>query len=593
MRYLYGLLLCWTVLMVHGQQRDTLQTTTITGALLRAQDAPTVSDSLLLQNSTAANYLIKDARYQLRQYAPGSVITSNFGGANSGQSTILWDGIDLSSAASGVLDLSLVPAIMLQSNSLIEGSSAGVVGVNGLAGALNLSFKATGKREFATLLNTDNIGGFGLGVVNGGHFGQVKYKSYLNSVQSENAYPYSLGGIGYTMEGMSYSQLNFMQTYTGVYKRSSWATDIWYTSSEKYNRGSILSSALPSLLEDEALRAKYTWQKRRHKLTVMGAREWQSYTDTLGALDLRDTNTYDQLTAQYRYVQQKRNTVVDWSYFNAGGTSRDARNILITLRHQEVLSGNWRVNARMGSFLGKVYPAGQLLWLQQKGQRSIQWSLGSFYRLPTLNELYWQPGGNEDLLPERSYGAKWSASGHWQGWEYTFSSDQLVVGNLIQWLPLVGTIWSPQNFKRVFLSTQNLQLSRRFGAVRSVSSLNQQYTRVMAVEQGAATSEIGKALIYRPKFQAVQTFEYRWKHAAVQLRAHAIGSRHTLRDNHPSGELGAEFWMDLTYVQTYFDGLLQSSVAIQNITNSERTYFPYFPMPGRFLTVNLKLSSKK
>jgi len=580
-------------LIVQGQQRDTLQTATITGTLLRAHDSPTSSDSLLLQNSTAANYLIKDARYQIRQYAPGSVITSNFGGANSSQSTILWDGIDLSSAASGVLDLSLVPAIMLQQNSLIEGSSAGSVGVNGMAGALNLSFDVSGKREFSTLLNTDNIGGFGIGVVNGGHFGKVKYKSYLNSVQSENAYPYSLGGIGHTMEGMSYSQLTFMQKYAGKYKRSNWSTDIWYTSSEKYNRGSVLSSSLPSLLEDEVLRAKYTWQKRRHKLTVMGAREWQSYTDTLGSLEVLDTNSYEQLTAQYRFVHQKRNTAVDWSYFNAGGTSRDAQNVLITLRHQEVLNANWRVNARLGSFLGKVYPAGQVLWQKQKNQRSIQWSLGSFYRLPTLNELYWQPGGNEALRPERSYGAKWSISGQWKEWDYTFSADQLIVDNLIQWLPLAGTVWSPQNFKRVFLSTQNLQLSRRFGAVHSVSSLNQQYTRVMAVEQGVATIEIGKALIYRPTFQAVETVEYRWEDAAIQLRAHAVGSRHTLRDNHPSGELGPEFWMDLTYVQTYFNGLLQSSVGIQNITNSERTYFPYFPMPGRFLTVNLKLSSKK
>ena len=71
--------------------------------------------------SSASAYLIKDSRFILKQYSPGSVVTSSFGGASSEQSRVLWDGIDISSMASGVLDLSLVPASMLSNTSIYGG----------------------------------------------------------------------------------------------------------------------------------------------------------------------------------------------------------------------------------------------------------------------------------------------------------------------------------------------------------------------------------------------------------------------------------------------------------------------------------------
>ena len=43
-----------------------------------------------------------------------------------------------------------------------------------------------------------------------------------------------------------------------------------------------------------------------------------------------------------------------------------------------------------------------------RGDFQNQFALGTYYRLPTLNELYWNPGGNPALDPERSYGMKYS-----------------------------------------------------------------------------------------------------------------------------------------------------------------------------------------
>ena len=587
---LLGLML--GTLSVHAQPADTLQTTTVTGAYLRAYDQRTAVDSLQLLLLSAADYLTKDARYQLRQYAPGSVVTSNFGGASSAQSAVLWDGIDIGSNASGVVDLSLVPAALLQNDAILEGSAAGGTGTNAISGALNLGLEASGKREFTTFLSSDNIGGLGIGVLNGGHFGKVNYRSYLYTDQSDNSYPYVLGNQRLEMKGMGQSQLNFMQRYQGAYRRSTWSSDIWYTSSEKFNRGSILNAPIPSVLEDKALRVKYSWNKRKQHITIFGGREWQSYTDTLGAIDLRDTNTYDQITAQYRLTQTHAVTTVDMNYYKAGGTSRDAVLPSATFRQYIKLSPLWSSRIRIGLFRGQVYPAGQIIWKNKQKRIPLEWASGSFYRLPTLNELFWIPGGNPDLQPERSLGTKLSAMWKTGNWSFTANSDQLMVFRLIQWLPQNGGLWSPENFKQVLLSTQSVQAHYRYVGFESTTSLTQQYTRVVGVS-GSSTTDVGKSLIYRPKFQAVQTMGYRKGHNALQLRSHYVGARHTLRDNDPTGLLKPEFWADLTFLHEFLDGQVTTSFSVHNLTNANRTYFPYFPMPGRYYSIQLRLTSKK
>ena len=592
MKQLTSLGLLLVSLFATAQSTDTLRTTTVVDRYLRVDDERTAADSLQLLVRSAADYLTKDARYQLRQYAPGSVVTSNFGGANPAQSAVLWDGIDIGSSASGVLDLSLVPAALLKSNAILEGSAAGATGTNAISGALNLSLEASGKREFTTLLSTDNIGGLGIGVLNGGHFGKVNYRSYLFTQQSDNVYPYTLGNQRLQMEGMAYSQLNFMQRYQGNFRRSSWSSDVWYTSGEKFNRGSILNAPIPSLLEDRSLRAKYTWEKRKNKLTVFAGREWQSYTDTLNAIDLRDTNTYDQITLQYRRTGEFTATTLDANYYRAGGTSRDASLPSLTYRQFVQWTPSWSSRARLGLFRGQLYPAAQIIWHKNIQRIPIEWATGSFYRVPTMNELFWTPGGNPDLSPERSYGTKLTASFKGEHWSLTANSDQLLVNGLIQWVPQSGAVWSPVNFKQVFLSTQTATLHYKKYGFMSTTSLNQQYTRVVNVS-GGSTADIGKALIYRPNLQAVQTFAYRNKQSVVQLRSHYLGARHTFRDNDPTGVLGAEFWADLTWIQEFIDGQITTSVTVHNLTNTNRTYFPYFPMPGRYFSIQLKLTSKK
>jgi iron complex outermembrane receptor protein len=83
-------------------------------------------------------------------------------------------------------------------------------------------------------------------------------------------------------------------------------------------------------------------------------------------------------------------------------------------------------------------------------------------RIPTFNELYWQPGGNPDLRPERSLSAEAGvvfaveALGVWDARVtlYSVSTTDRIV-----WLPGDRGIWSPRNLRSVRTEGVETELS--------------------------------------------------------------------------------------------------------------------------------------
>jgi iron complex outermembrane receptor protein len=73
-------------------------------------------------------------------------------------------------------------------------------------------------------------------------------------------------------------------------------------------------------------------------------------------------------------------------------------------------------------------------------------------RLPTFNELFWEPGGNPDLRPERSLSAEGGlvfgadAGGRW---EVQLTAYRVATSDRIVWLPGASGIWSPRNLRTV------------------------------------------------------------------------------------------------------------------------------------------------
>ena len=575
--------------MLMWGQSDTLWTADIIGKVSKGSEYRTSADSLATNIESASDYLQKDSRFNLKQYTPGSVVASNFGGASSEQSRVLWDGIDISSMATGVLDLSLVPAIMLSTTSIVDGINGGASSNIGSMGALNLKLSLKSGRGTTTAVGLTSIGERTLNAHSWGSFSKIRYQSIVRFTSSDNEYAYRLGSLEGKMVGNGYSDLSYIQRFSGAMGKTYWSSDLWYTQSEKNNSGSILSPGYINNLEDELVRFKYKLKNGHNEVKLFASQEWQAYTDTMSSWTLRDTNTFGQFTAQYTRSEKRYNAHLVLNRYTARGTNRTATVWMPQVQLNLNSSMAWNAVLKAANYHDQLYWSAYALYSRSKTPWLQQWSLGSYYRLPTLNEMYWNPGGNIGVSAERSYGAKYSLE-HKAKWSIRFTTDQLYYAQMIQWAPGSDGNWTPQNYYSVYTSTIYFGVQRKISQQQHVFNITHQYSRILDVASNNP-NVIGKQLIYRPALQAVYTIEHDLPIGTLMLRGYYTGLRHTLRDNARTGELPAQSWVDLAYSLSSKSKRWQWVFRIENITGAQRQFYQYYPMPGRTYLLNIKLNS--
>ncbi len=90
------------------------------------------------------------------------------------------------------------------------------------------------------------------------------------------------------------------------------------------------------------------------------------------------------------------------------------------------------------------------LFYKENGAAKYSLAYSSNYRLPSLNDLYWVPGGNPDLRVENSFSIdlRGQRDFKWQGLHFKVDATLYYseIDDLIQWLPR-NSVWSPFNVK--------------------------------------------------------------------------------------------------------------------------------------------------
>src|SRR5688572_16760184 len=70
---------------------------------------------------------------------------------------------------------------------------------------------------------------------------------------------------------------------------------------------------------------------------------------------------------------------------------------------------------------------------------TLKLNAGKVYRIPTLNDLFWMPGGNPDLKPEEGYTIDGTAeyNAHKNNYDVKISGSVFykLISNWIQWVP--------------------------------------------------------------------------------------------------------------------------------------------------------------
>ncbi len=244
------------------------------------------------------------------------------------------------------------------------------------------------------------------------------------------------------------------------------------------------------------------------------------------------------------------------------------------------------------------FTAGATYLLSGNGKHVIKASMSRNSKLACLNDLYWVPGGNPDLMPERSAGGEAgysfltaAPSGLRNSVDITLHASR--VNDLIQWVPGETGLWSAQNVSSVNVTG----IEGRLGTELPVNEWNiNTYINYAFTRSVVASSDLpddpsqGKQLIYTPLHLLNLNTNAGWRFVRAGITAAYESRRFTNSDN--SEWLPDSFLADanLGAVLKIRKSLITVDLKVSNIFNTSAESVQYYPMPLRTFTLKMKLT---
>ncbi|HEX9950739.1 MAG TPA: TonB-dependent receptor, partial [Rubricoccaceae bacterium] len=211
-------------------------------------------------------------------------------------------------------------------------------------------------------------------------------------------------------------------------------------------------------------------------------------------------------------------------------------------------------------------------------------SAGRAFRMPTLNDRFWAPGGNPNLRPESGVtadaGVAWQARGaHAEVTAFAARTRDLIV-----WTPGAGGVWSPENIARA--RTRGLDATA--GAARLVRSV--------LIDGGAAVSlldardaDTGFRLRYSPAWTARLWAGVARGAVRVDASARAVGARPTTASGSQPLPAHVVLGGQVRWTRRVGVSLLGLGVALDNLTDARYESVRSYPMPPRNARLRLTL----
>ena len=615
-------------------------------------------DSTALKENIAlsmADVLMFNSSIFVKNYGRATLSTVSFRGTSPSHTQVSWNGMKINNPMLGMTDFSTIPAYFIDDASLLHGTSSVNETGGGLGGSVKLSTKPA-KAEGFGMQYVQGAGSFRtfdefLRLTYGNEHWQastrVVYSSspndykYRNHDKKENVYDEDMNIIAqyYPIErnrSGAFKDFHFLQeVYYNTGKGDRLGLNAWYIN---FNRELAMLTVdhgdetdFENRQREETFRSVLSWDHYGEKLKL-GAktgyiRTWVAYDykrDLGNGVMAHMTRSRSHIDTFYGlmdadcYVGRKWLFTGNLSLHQHLVESRD-KNILRQdgnkaivgyLRGRPELSGSvsakWRPTDRLGlsvvareEMFGKewtpIIPAFFIDGvLSQKGNIIAKASVSRNFRFPSLNDLYFLPGGNPDLKKESgwTYDAGLSFA---VGREGVYSLDgsagwfESYIKDWIIWLPTTKGFFSPDNIKDVHAYGVELKGNLKASLTKEWRlGLNGTFSWTPSINEGEprtpADQSVGKQLPYVPEYSSTVTGRLSWRTWAFLYKWCYYSERYTMSSNDISltGKLPQYFMSNVTLEKGLsFDRAdLSLKCAVNNLFNEEYLSVLSRPMPG-------------
>lgn len=577
-------------------------------------------DSITLaqyQTSNLATLLNENGGMYIKSFGAGSIGSASSQGTSSYHTTVFWNGIAISNPMLGQSDLAIIPVTV--ANNIGISNSPSVNGHVNIGSSILLSNVPVFDRS-CTASFTSSIGSFG------------NYKFYLQTAASNTKHYFSVKPF-YEKGENNFSYINrsrqgkpeMTQTNSELWQKGITAdyafqitphqllsAHVWLQKNYRENPPTMTTDVSTAYQDDILNRYLLSYAIEKRKTTYSLKAAWLdesvNYYDTIISLispsriktlvnNLRIENKllpnlqiesginnshFFAFTNEYKIKREQNRS----SFFTHIKWNNKSSVLLTDLTLNEEFIED-KLNPLSFSVSGK-------LKLYDNLYSSVQFAKTN--RLPTLNDLFWVPGGNKDLLPENGYcynaGVNYKKEKKTLNYSLGISAFNKNITNWIQWLPGRSGYWEPQNVYKVWTRGAEIkaQVDYRYQKLKFQLTINTIYSRATRNEK--QQDELNdKQLIYVPELLANGGLGISYSTTYLLFNAHYKSKRFTTSDN--------KNYLD---DQAIFNTSLQQKIVIRkkemilvrfsvnNLFDQDYENILYRPMPGRNYELTLQFN---
>ncbi len=623
-----------------------LQTTSLTITRL---------DSLILQSkrsNSLSEVLADHSGLFIKTYGRGAMSTASFRGTDPSHTKVLWNGIELNSPMLGMVDFSLIPMFFIDIVELLPGTSS-INNVSGaIGGLINLSTSPDWENRFSGTYLQD-LGSFG------SHDEQLRINAGNNKFQSQTRVFYSHSDNDFIFKNNDIIDSIDLETgrkfHPLMKNEDAWFShygilqELHYRPTQKdiislSYWGQKSSRSIPMLStsesgpnnninrqDDNSIRGQISYKHfgEKYNLKLFSG---VNYMDLNFAMKNRMSDSVYILAVNSSGKTSSLYNSMDMEYFfnndlrvelSAGVDYHKVQSLekvkilgYNESRIQSKIYGaiykkwsqKWRSNFKLGTEvlsgenLKPVLKAGTEFHILTDDRLYLKLILATNSKYPSLNDLYYQPGGNLNLKAERSLDQEFGVHYNYVNGKLRFSQDFSIymsqVKNWIMWYYNVRG-FSPENIEKVDIKGYETNISLSYKTDKTFFKIQSGYTLTHSRDMGKNLNQFdfsfGKQLPYIPVHSAntmvylmrnTWSFSYIWNY---------YSKRNTTTSNNESSlqDYLYPYFMNQAAIGKQFEikgNKLNISLKVHNLLNEEYRSILQRPMPGRNYSLQLNFN---
>lgn len=570
---------------------------------------------------TAASDIFGAAGISLKFNGNSGLVTPTLRGTNPVHSPVIWDGFSIQSPMNGTLDLNLIPSWFIDDIKIQYGGDGALFGTGNIGGAIHLLNNSidTNTLEVKSGIawaSFDNISLPGSLAIAGEKIG---FKLKWFSQSGINNYSYTDPN-----DQKQKNQINAESKIFGLQNEFTLklnpSTEVniknWVQKSDRNIPGFYGQIFKASKQLDEFYRNSITVKhiiNKQFKLQFKTAlfREFLEYKDSLAGYDEQSQSTASFNELDLVFGAKKLHVLVkalyhhSWAfsegYSGDGSWIQNKIGLMALIKYKFNKSIHTTLNLRkeiINTQNVPLVPSISLLLFLNKEFR-INSNFSYVYRYPTFNELFWQPGGNINLLPESGWKGDLDLIFHKRINQLTIESSVSAywsrITNMVQWQPR-GNFSVPVNLLEVRTMGSEFHSSLSYKIKRHEFSASYSGSFTLATNLKAAfagDNSVGKQLIYVPYVQNRFGIIYKYSNAFISLQMINNSFVYTLSDNSEFIEGFRLFNISAGAPLNISKSINTSiNVGLYNAFNSSYRTIANMPMPGRNFRLQLLIEFK-